>query len=464
MDFRQACRFIAAAIALVATACTTAKAPSGGPAVVAFERVNVLPMTDAESLLSDQTVLVSGNVITAIGPTHQVQVPAGATRIDGRGRYLMPGLADMHVHLEHVENPAILQLFVAHGVTTVRNMDGRPFILDWRRQAAAGKLAGPTIVTAGPVLDGDPPLRDDNLSVADAIEAESAVAAQADAGYDFIKVYTNLSPEAYRAAVAAARRRGLPIAGHVPRDLSLAEAIASQQSVEHLMDYGDAVDARAADAPWHWSNMFLAMPMDAAKANSLGDRLAAHGVWTVPTLVEADRRIGRPEQVRGWLQSPAMQFVPADAVDYWREESLRAASRMDADDWRLLERGRANRLKLVQILHRSGAPLLAGTDTPNTFLVPGDSLHEELELLVAAGLTSGEALLLATSEAARFLGQADEWGTVVPGKKADLLLLSANPLVDIRNSRRIEGVMLNGRWFARGDLDKMRKAMVSAAE
>jgi imidazolonepropionase-like amidohydrolase len=430
----------------------TAGAPSRA---VAFAGVDVLPMTAAGGVLRDQTVVVEGDRIVARGPRREVTVPAGALRVAGEGRYLMPGLADMHVHLEYFEDPAILGLFLANGVTTVRNMDGRPYILEWKRKVAAGELLGPSIHTAGPLLDGDPPILPDNTVVRDAAEARVAVLAQRAAGYDFVKVYTNLSPEAYREVLAAARELGLPVAGHVPRRVDLREVLAGGQvAVEHLADYGRASEAD--DSPhrgrWHWSKLYVAMPVAPEKVREVATQVAAAGVWTVPTMVQAERALAPPETVRAWSAAPEVAFVPG-ARAIWEERLQRVTRRMDAEDWSLVEQGRANRRLLVAALHEAGARLLVGTDTPNPFVVPGFSAHEELANLVSAGLRPAEALAAATREAARFLGELDEWGTVEVGKRADLVLLESNPLQDVIGARRPAGVMVRGRWLPADELE-----------
>lgn len=449
-------KLLLGALAAATAACATAPRDSADRAT-AFVGVNVVPMTDATTVLRGRTVIVRDGRIAAIGPAGSVRVPAGATRIDGEGAYLMPGLADMHVHLEHIEDPDILALFLAHGVTTVRSMDGRPFILDWRRRVAAGEIAGPEIVTAGPIIDGSPPLRADNLAVADAPAATAAVAAQADAGYDFVKVYTNLSPEAHRAVVAAARERRLQVAGHVPRNLDLAEAIATHASIEHLADYGEAIDVPAAGQPrrWRWSDRFLAIPVDPERMAALAAALARSSVWTVPTLIQSDRELARPEDLAAWRALPEMALIPDEGRGQWLREAERFSARLDVEDWALLARGRENRLRLVGALHAAGARLLLGTDTPNPFVVPGASVHDELQNFVLAGLSPGEALLAGTRDAARFLGQAEEWGTVERGRQADLILLAANPLTEIANTRRRIGVMRRGRWYPEAELRTM---------
>lgn len=421
----------------------------------AFVGVTLLPMTPSTAHLADHTVIVTGDRITRIGPRASTPIPEGARSIDGTGKYLMPGLADMHVHLEYTEDPAILRMFLANGVTTVRNMDGRPFIVEWKKRIAAGALLGPAIHTAGPLLDGDPPLRPDNTVVRTAEAARAAVLAQQAAGYDFIKVYTNLSADAYRAVLATARERGLKVAGHVPRTITWDEALTGGQATfEHLSDYDDVLEAD--DSPsrgrYTWFKRFLGMPLDAVKIAAVAQRQAKASTWTVPTLVQADREIARPAQVQGWLASPEMSLIPAEARAFWQQQVGRSTARMGEDDWALMTKGQANRLEVVRALHKAGVHLLAGTDTPNPFVVPGFSLPDELVNFTTAGLTPLEALATSTREAARFLGQLDEWGTVETGKRSDLVLLDADPLKDIANVRAISGVMVRGRWLPAADL------------
>lgn len=408
--------------------------------------------------IDNGVIVVEGSEIRAVGSYETIVVPDDALVIDAGDKYVIPGLADMHVHLEYFDDPRYLLLFLANGVTTVRNMDGRPHILDWKRQIEASDLLGPTIYTAGPLLDGDPPLLPDNTVVEDAAAAREVVRAQAAAGYDFIKVYSNLASEPYRAVVSEAERHGLAVAGHVPRGLSVADVFGSGQiAIEHLADYSEVVES--ADSPyidgWHWSKLFLAVSMDREKVASVASQQASSGVWTVPTIVQANRQLARQSTVQAWLEAEEMQYIESDARNFWLESVERDARRMDNDDWELVDRGRRNRIELTRALHLAGVSLLIGTDTPNPFVVPGFSLHEELQNFVAAGFTPGEALATATSGAAGFSRGLDEWGTIEPGKRADLVLLDTNPLQDIENVRHIAGVMVGGVYLARQDLDAM---------
>ena len=420
--------------------------------------VNVLSMAGETATLADQTVLASGGSIVGVGHRDDVSVPETFTAIDGTGKYLMPGLADMHVHLEYNDDPAVLDLFLANGVTTVRNMDGRPYILEWRERIARGEWRGPTIYTAGPILDGDPPLRDDNLAIGSPDDARRAVRDQASAGYDFLKVYTNLSAEAYAAVVETAKPHGLPVAGHVPRGVDVEEFLVSGiRSIEHVTELGDLVEAE--DSPfrnrWHWSKLYMGMPVDPDSFGFAAAVVADSGVWVVPTTVQADRAIAQRTTVDAWLASPEMAYVDARGRGFWESSATRQHDRMDASDWALVDAGRSNRLRLVGALDAAGAALLIGTDTPNPFVVPGFSLHEELANFEAAGIDRARILTLATLGAAQFLETDGEVGTIEVGMRADLILLDADPLEALDALRNPVGVMVRGAWLPREQLIRM---------
>jgi imidazolonepropionase-like amidohydrolase len=448
-------------VGAVAVASCSPATPSAAPPVpatpsLAIVDVSVIPMAGDRDVLDRYTVLVTGDRITAVGPAASVVVPEGTPRVDGTGRYLIPGLADMHVHLEHFTDPSILRVFLRHGVTTVRNMDGRPYLLDWRRRVAAGELPGPNIVTAGPLLDGSPPLRDDNLVVRDAAEARAAVLAQDSAGYDFVKVYTNLSREAYQAIVATAAERNLPVAGHVPRPMSVQAVMAAgQRAIEHLDGYDDLIESDSSPyrGRWHWSKLYLGMPADSAKITRAAVMTAEARTWNVPTLV-VKTKLAPLHVMKGWLHELDLSHLPPAVRAHWDPASWdegyrRRLESFGSEELEVLEAGRANRSRLVRALGAVGAGLLVGTDTPNPFVLPGAAVHEELRLFVEAGLTPHGALAAATREPARFLGRLQESGTIEPGKRADLVLLTANPLEDIRNTERIAAVVVRGTYMAR---------------
>jgi imidazolonepropionase-like amidohydrolase len=430
---------------------------------LAFVGVNVSPLSDSTTVLSDHTVVVRDGRIINIGPRASVTVPTDAIQIAGAGKYLMPGLADMHVHLEHFDDPEYLELFLISGVTSVRSMDGVPQILEWKRRAAAGTLRSPAIYTAGPVLDGDPPVRPENRALRTAADGRVAVEEQAAQGYDFIKVYANLSLDAFRGIVAAARARGLPVAGHIPRAVPLEEFLAANPvSIEHVGDFADAIQVgepsqQARAAPGRRRLHFQA---DSSKMFALATRLARSGTWIVPTTVDADRAVARPEVLKAWMADPGVAVIDRGILQYyWQAAVTRAGLQLDEAGWKMVEQSRSNRLALLDAFRRAGVRMLIGTDTPQPFVFPGASVHEELANFVAAGFSPHRALIVATRDAARFMGQQQLWGTVESGKRADLLLLDSNPLQDISATRRIAGVLVQGRWLPASRLQEMRASI-----
>ena len=440
----------------------TQPVPDG--AAFAFVDVNVVPM-DSERVIRNQTVVVRDGRISAVGATKSVRVPKGAIRIDGRGRYLMPGLADMHVHLEYFDRDAQLLLFPANGVTTVRNMDGRPNILLWRDQIADGTLLGPTIFTAGAILEGKPPQRADNRVVETPAQAEAAVEEQKRAGYDFVKVYHTLNRETYEAIIAAAKKHGLPVVGHVPRSVGLEGALAARQkSIEHLEGYVDGIEAD--DSPLRnqrsWLKRYFAVKIDGDKIRSVAAATRRAGVWNVPTLVERQKSALPSERVRAWMRRPEMRYLPPETAEFWNQANERITRRMSPEDFESVADGERVRKHLVKSLYEGGVRLLVGTDTPNPFVIPGFSVYEELQNFVDAGLTPYQALKAGTRDAAEFMGALNEMGTISVGKRADLILVGGNPLESITNTTRRVGVMVRGRWYTANDLQKQLDALAAS--
>jgi imidazolonepropionase-like amidohydrolase len=436
----------------VRAAAASAAAPGDEPSLLtAFVGVTVVPMV-GEAELADHTVLVRGDRIEAVGPSASVTVPDGATLIDGRGGWLMPGLADMHVH---TWSPDDFPLFLAHGVTTVRCMFGTPLQLGWRAQIEAGELAGPTILTAGPIIDGDPPTWPGSTVLTDPAQAEAVVLAQQAAGYDFLKPYARLSADCYDALVTAAKQHGMRFMGHVPASVGLERVIAAgQSSIEHLD--GLAAAAQSPDSPLAPVTSFFATlqaweHVDDARVAELAARCAEADVWNCPTLVVLQKWVG-PGEAEAQLARPEMAWVAPAVKRFWRPEN-NYLSRMTPELLEQVRAGDADRRRCVGVLHAAGARILAGTDTGNPFVVPGVALHDELANLVASGLSPREALRAATSGAAEFMGQSAEWGSVEPGRRADLLLLEADPLADVGHAARRAGVMVRGHWLDAAGLD-----------
>jgi imidazolonepropionase-like amidohydrolase len=442
-----------------------ARAEDAPARALAITGVSVIDATGALAR-PGMTVVVAGDRITAVGKSGDVREPQGARVVDGNGKYLIPGLWDMHVH---TAGPSYLPLYLANGVTGVRDMHALDpdFVLGMRRLVQEGKQPGPRIVAAGPLVDGPKPFVPGSLVAADAGQGREAVRKLKQMGADFVKVYTKVPREAYLAIVDEAKKQGLPFAGHVPESVSAAEASdLGQKSIEHLtgvalacsekedelrrevlaalakvdnsaaMELVGRIGARAADS------------FSDTKARALYARFVSNGTWQVPTLTVL-RSLANLDDPK-FTADPRVKYMPPDLIhSYW---SLRLAPEAAAalKSWYRRYAG------LVQSMHRAGVPFLAGTDTTNPFVFPGFSLHDELALLVAeGGFTPLEALQAATRDPARFLGWEKDLGTVEPGKLADLVLLDADPLADIHNTAKIAAVVANGRLLPRRELDRM---------
>jgi len=380
-----------------------------------------------------------------------------AETIDGRGGYLVPGLAEMHAHVPPMRQAArvqdVLDLFLAHGVTTIRGMLGEPGHLDLRAELARGERRGPRLITSGPSLNGN--------SVPDAAHARVMVRRQAEAGYDFLKLHPGLMPDTFGAIVEAADASGMSFAGHVSIGVGIDRAlVARQATIDHLDGYAQALVPADHPATGREPGLFgfnLGDALDPGRIERWAERTAAAEVWNVPTqtLIE-NLATGDPEALLG---RPAMRFVDAGTKRQWAGRVTQMQADQPAER---LERFVEIRRALIMALHRAGAGLLAGADAPQIMNVPGDALHHELELYVAAGLSPAEALVTATTAVARFLDQP-AYGCLKPGCVADLVLLEANPLDDISNLRRVRGVMRAGQWFDRARLDALLDAIEGRA-
>jgi hypothetical protein len=432
------------------------RAPSPAPdsaGTVAVVDVTVVPM-DRERTLPRHTVVVRDGRIVAVGPTRSTRVPAGAVRIDGRGRFLMPGLADMHSHLAPGEGtPADgagrqMRLFLANGITTVRGVIAPPGYLAFRDRVRSGEVLGPMLLVAGPSLNGN--------SVKTPADGRRMVEEAKAAGYDLLKTHGGFaSREIYDTIAAAAKRAGLLLGGHVSAETGLAGALASGQQVEHLDGYiaatiRDGADASAAAGQIVTDPAVLAQ-VDTAKLRTVAEATRRAGVWNGPTLALFENIVGSLP-VDSLAARPEMQYVPAQGLANWRNQVgqiRQSEGGAGAEAYLDLRR------RLVRALHAGGARLLVSSDSPQLFLVAGFGTHREMRAMADAGLPAYAVLEAATRGPAEYLGQAQEFGTVAVGRRADLLLLDADPLADVGNTSRIAGVMTRGRWLPRAELARM---------
>ncbi|MEO3749266.1 amidohydrolase family protein [Streptomyces sp. B6B3] len=439
-----------------------APASAAEPAVTAVTGATVIDAVGG--VRRDQNVLVRDGRILAAGHLHRVPVPSDARVVDGRGRFLIPGLADMHTHATEIE-PTDPEMYVVNGVTTTRQMTANEAVRGWRREIEAGTRLGPRWTVGSDVIDGSPSLWEGlgvpHVAVADAAQARAAVRQQARAGAEFVKTYTRLSRESFHAVADEARRVGLPFLGHVPDFVPVTEASdAGLRSIEHLFEfwYDTSRDerrlrreiARIRIAGGDYAGWFTGLhPVEYAAARSYDpdraarvfERLARNGTHVTPTLT-VHWTCDVPQDVPH--DDPRFRYVSEDTIGYWQwaTETIYLAGRTPRESAERRELFEL-RLRLAGELAGAGVPLMTGTDLGTAYLLPGFSLHDELRLLVRAGLTPAQVLRAATLEPARHLGRHDQ-GAVLRGHVADLVLLDADPLRDIRNTTRIDSVLVRG--------------------
>jgi hypothetical protein len=459
------------------------------PATIAITHVTVIDATGAPPQ-PNSTVLIDADKISAVGPDSSLEIPAGTQVVDATGKYLIPGLADMHIHLMGAGEPAgsrefILPLLIANGITTVRDMGGDVAQLKkLKKEIDSGDQPGPQIFFTGPYLDGNPPSFQPSIVVVTPIEAAAAVHKLKSEGVDFIKVQSRLKPPAYFAIAEAAHKENIRFVGHVPDSISPAQASdAGQASIEHLTGILLACSSREAELrqqqlnpPPHketprqtslrqraWQQAVLDT-YSPEKAQQLYAKLLANHTWQVPTLpLLIELAYLTPATDRA--NDPNLKYIPQNLQKVWKQGRAESLANKTSGDFLLRAKLVEVSLKAVGDMHAAGIPMMAGTDSTAPNLVPGFALHDSIADLVRAGLTPMAALQAATSKPAEFLGRSNQQGMIAPGQRADLVLLDTNPLDDIHNTQKIQSVILKGKLLDRDTLDAfLNKAAQFAAK
>ena len=427
----------------------------------------------------DNTVVVEGGHITRVGLAKNIPAPNNAQVVDAHGLYLIPGLWDMHVHVW--ETQRAFPMFIANGVMGVRNMGGHLDDLKrWREQVTSGILLGPRMVISGPVVDGPNPSHPDHsIVVHNAEEGREAVDSLKRDGADFVKVYDGVPREAYFAIAAEAKRLGFPFVGHVPEAIQPSEAsTAGQASIEHLTGILQEASTKSAEirkisvtpvkSPAEYPGRIAAELKLAVegynpqKLKDLAALFAKNHTWQVPTLVAGN--VLAYVNDGNFANDPRLAYIPTAERDSWSPANNMFVRFSPPEYWLQRRAAFQKALAIVGELHRVAVPFLAGTDSGGlSYTYYGFSLHDELAFLVQAGFTPMEALQAATLKPAQFLGLTDQVGTVTAGKQANLVLLEANPLDDIRNTQKIRAVVVRGRYLDRAALDGLLMQAKSAA-
>ncbi len=452
---------------LLFSSTATFAAPSASK-VILLNNINVIDATGSPVQMG-MNVLIEDGFISAI-QKDKISIGLGE-KIDGTGRFLIPGLWDMHVHW-YAES--YLPLFIANGVTGTRQMWGFPMHYDWKsRIASSEEFISPRILIASIIIDGPNKIRPGSLSATTELEGREYVRRFHGMGADFIKVYHNLRPNVYFAIADESQKLGIPFAGHVPTAITVEEVSdAGQESIEHLEGIplalsSDRHDIQEASKNASSRKERLALSgrivdtFDPSLMAPLFDRLKKNGTWQSPTLTVLRNSAYLRE--RAELDRERLEYLPAYITSSWEAKNNPFYQNWTAEDWVIAQRNFEHSKMLVGELNRAGVKIIAGTDVSNPYCFPGFSLHDELQLLVESGLTPMQALQAATKNAAEFSKQLDVLGTVEVGKIADLVILDANPLIDIRNTTKISTVIFDGRVYSREKLDKMLEAVKSTS-
>lgn len=438
--------FLFIALTIITLSCTAQEVPNSSSREIVFTSVNVIPM-DKETVLPNRTVVIKNGRITVIGETGKVKYSKDALVINASGKYLMPGLAEMHAHVPPIDNiepmKDVALLFAVNGVTTMRGMLGHPRHLELRSKIQSGEILGPRFYTSGPSLNGN--------SVKSPAQAADSVRSQKNAGYDFMKLHPGLTKENFAALVQAAKEQNFTFAGHVSYDVGVWRAIdAGYATIEHLDGFVESLVPDIASITEQDNGPFAIFSADKADTSGVDKLMKAlrdKKIWVVPTQSLAERWFGPAREAESFRNDPEMKYMAPNTVNNWINAKKNFVSNpkynaASAERFVLLRR------KLIAACSRYNVGLLLGSDAPQVFDVPGFSVHHELYYMVQSGLTPYQALRMGTVNVGAFYNNPD-LGVIKTGAVADLLLLNGNPLQDINQSKNIEGVMLNGRWLSK---------------
>ncbi|HYL86722.1 MAG TPA: amidohydrolase family protein [Candidatus Angelobacter sp.] len=471
--FRRSVLPLPLATLILLTLCAHAPAHAQKPATADLLVLTNVTVVDVRTgkLAPDQTVILERDRIYSVEPNKSAKYPRNAESVNCHGLFLIPGLWDMHVHLAFGDwfpdaRDISLPLFVANGVTSVRDMGSDlDVVQNWRNEMEAGRLIGPRILTPGPMLDGPKPRFPSSIAITTPEDGRRAVADLAKHGADFIKLQSLIPRDAVLAIAEEAKKQEIPFEGHVPDAMRASEmSEAGMKSFEHLIGIFEGSSPAEDDflKGGKTEGKFLAT-YDSARAATLAALLAKNHTWQCPTLVW--ERGGNLLDATDFASDTRVKYVPASWKDKtWKRFTAEITAGYGSDDLATRKKFIEKELEVVGMLHKAGVPFLAGTDTPaGVHIFPGFSLHEELQRFVAAGFTPLEALQTATLNPAQFFGMEEQLGTIEKGKFADLVLLGANPLEDIASTQKIAAVILNGRFFSQKDLEKLLAAEEAAA-
>lgn len=443
---------------LIILGCTAQETIDSYDREIVFQHVNVLPM-DKEQILTEQTIVVKNGRIVSISNTNEESIHSNAHVINAKGKYLMPGLAEMHAHVPPVSNMKpmidVVTLFALKGVTTIRGMLGHPLHLELRQQINNREILGPRLITSGPSFNGQTALTPEATA--------NMVKQQKEAGYDFLKLHPGIPLESFNSLVKTAKEQNIPFAGHVPFSVGIWRAIrAGFATIDHLDGIVEGLVPGIENTTEQQNGlfgMFLAPKVEIGRLDSILDALRSTNTWLVPTQALAERWFTPNTSAAAFKQLPEMKYIDTATLNGWERSKNSLWNNAQYEKVKLNQFIELRR-HIIKTAQNKGVGILLGSDAPQVFDVPGFSAHQELEYMVNAGLTPYEALQTGTINVGKFLNDPFQ-GVIKVGAVADLILLHDNPLVNISNTQKISGVLIGGKYldenFIESELKKLEK-------